>query len=65
MPYYSKVVATYKIEISPHDGESYDIHIVSEGGARQTILGFRSREEAEEWIIVDRARGRINQGPEP
>jgi len=29
----SQLMATYKIEISPHeDGESYDIHIVSELG---------------------------------
>lgn len=55
-------MATYIIEVSKHEnGESYDIHIVSEGGVRQTMLGFRSKEEAEEWIIVDRARGRINQ----
>ena len=58
-------MATYKIEISPHEGaESYDIHIISEGGVRQTMLGFRSKEEAEKWIIVDRLRGRINQGSE-
>jgi hypothetical protein len=48
-------MATYEVSLH-EDGKSY----VSEGGARQTMLGFRSEEEAAAWITVDRLRGRIN-----
>jgi hypothetical protein len=35
------------------EGNVFDIEIAGADGARQTMLGFRSREEAELWIVED------------
>ena len=47
-------MATYLI--SPGMERGFDIKIVSDNGARQTMLGFPTREAAEAWIIEDRRR---------
>jgi len=52
------------------NGNGYLIQVVGDTGARNTMLGFMSRKEAEVWVATDQARGKINQGadlaiPEP
>jgi hypothetical protein len=41
----------YKISKNP-GGNNYDIHVIGAQGTRQTMLGFRTEEEAEAWIIT-------------
>ena len=49
-------------ETSQHPGgDTYDVHVIGAQGTRQTMLGFRTREEAEAWIVTDRERGPINR----
>ena len=49
-------------EISPHPGDnSYDVHVIGAQGTRQTMLGFRTKEEAAAWIVTDQERGPINR----
>jgi hypothetical protein len=50
----------YKITKHP-GGNSYDVHVVGAQGIRQTMLGFRTEEEAEAWIVTDKDRGPINR----
>ena len=45
-------MSTYKIT-ERGAGDGFDIEIAGEDGARQTMLGFSSREEAERWIVED------------
>jgi len=47
-------MATY--EISPEIDRGFNVKIVGDDGARQTMLGFSSREAAEAWIADDRRR---------
>jgi hypothetical protein len=48
-------------EISKHPGgNNYDVHVIGAQGTRQTMLGFRTEEEAEAWIVTDKERGPIN-----
>jgi hypothetical protein len=51
---------TYEISQRP-DGNSYDVHVIGAQGTRQTMLGFRTKEEAEAWIVTDQERGPINR----
>ena len=47
-------------EISKHPGgNSYDVHVIGAQGTRQTMLGFRTKEEAEAWIVTDKERDRL------
>jgi hypothetical protein len=49
-------------KISKHTGgNSYDVHVIDAQGTRQTMLGFRTEEEAEAWIVTDKERGPINR----
>lgn len=49
-------------ETSQHPGgDTYDVHVIGAQGTRQTMLGFRTREEAEAWIVTDQERGPINR----
>ena len=49
-------------ETSQHPGgDTYDVHVIGTQGTRQTMLGFRTREEAEAWIVTDQERGPINR----
>jgi hypothetical protein len=41
------------------DGSGFQIGVAGSDGARQTMLGFTSMEEAEAWILQDR---RLNDG---
>jgi hypothetical protein len=50
----------YKISKHP-GGNNYDIHVIGAQGTRQTMLGFRTEEEAEAWIVTDKERGPINR----
>ena len=47
-------MATYLI--SPGMEHGFDIKIIGDTGARQTMLGFPTREAAELWIAEDRRR---------
>jgi len=48
-------MATYTI--SPgSDQDCFDIAIVGNDGARQTLLGFETRAAAEAWIVEDEGR---------
>ncbi len=44
--------------ISPRTERGFDIKIVGDDGARQTMLGFPTREAAEAWIMEDQRRSR-------
>ena len=44
--------------IARPDGIGYDIGVVSANGARHTMLGFKTRAEAQAWIDVDQAADR-------
>jgi hypothetical protein len=46
-------LGTYRIG-RHKDGSGFDISVVSDNGARQTMLGFKSRRAAEAWIADDR-----------
>jgi len=47
-------MATYLI--APGAEHGFDIKIVGDNGARQTMLGFPTRQAAEAWIADDRRR---------
>ncbi len=47
-------MATYLI--SPGAENGFDIKIVGDTGARQTLLGFPTRKAAEAWVAEDRRR---------
>jgi hypothetical protein len=47
-------MATY--EISSEIDRGFNVKIVGDDGARQTMLGFPTREAAEAWIVDDRRR---------
>jgi len=44
----------YVIAVTTEHG--FDVKVVGDNGARQTILGFPTREAAEAWIVEDRRR---------
>ena len=45
-----------KYEISSEIDRGFNVKIVGDDGARQTMLGFPTREAAEAWIVDDRRR---------
>lgn len=57
---HTKRMATYQI-IPSGDGSGFNIGVAGSNGARQTMLGFTSMEEAEAWIVQDR---RLTDGAE-
>ena len=42
--------------ISVRTERGFDVKIVGDNGARQTMLGFPTREAAEAWILEDQRR---------
>jgi hypothetical protein len=50
-------MGTYTLIARP-DGAGYDIGVVAANGARHTMLGFKTRAEAQAWIAVDQAADR-------
>jgi hypothetical protein len=48
-------MATYTISSATERG-SFDVVIVGNNGARQTVLGFRTYAAAEAWIAEDARR---------
>jgi hypothetical protein len=46
-------MTTYTI-VPAGDGTGFHIGVAGSNGARQTMLGFTSKEEAEAWIIQDK-----------
>lgn len=52
-------MATYMI--SPGTNRGFDVKIVGDDGAQQTLLGFPTQESAEAWIAEDRQKS----GKEP
>jgi hypothetical protein len=47
-------MATYEISCGTDRG--FNVKIVGDDGARQTMLGFPTREAAEAWIVEDQRR---------
>lgn len=47
-------MVTYIISLETSRG--FDVKIVGNDGARQTLLGFPTRQAAEAWIAQDRKR---------
>jgi hypothetical protein len=45
-------MATYTL--IPNAGQTFHVAIVSNDGARQTLLGFETKADAEAWIAQDR-----------
>jgi hypothetical protein len=55
-------MATYTIVPPKRPQQAgYIIQIVGEDGARHTMLGFDSEEQAEEWVAHDRQRDALQQ----
>jgi hypothetical protein len=54
-------MTTYTI-IPNGDGTGFNIRIAGSNGARQTMLGFETKAEAEAWILQDR---RLSAMPAP
>jgi hypothetical protein len=52
-------MATY--EISSEIDRGFNVKIVGDDGARQTMLGFPTREAAEAWIVDDRRRSHVER----
>jgi len=50
-------MAVYTLNLRS-DGDGYDIGVIADNGARHTILGFKTKHEAESWIATDRAASR-------
>ena len=46
-------MTTYTI-VPANDGTGFHIGVAGSNGARQTMLGFTSKEEAEAWITQDK-----------
>jgi hypothetical protein len=44
------------------DGTGFDVHIVTSGGVRQTVLGFVTEPEAQAWIAQDQ---RLSHAADP
>jgi hypothetical protein len=38
------------------DGASFDVSVLSDNGAQQTLLGFKTLKDAEAWVADDRRR---------
>ncbi|HBK06250.1 MAG TPA: hypothetical protein DDZ81_10350 [Acetobacteraceae bacterium] len=47
------------------DGSGFHIGIAGANGARQTMLGFATQEEAEAWITRDKRLTGISPEPAP
>lgn len=47
-------MATYTVTAETA-GTGYQVRIVGTNGAKQTMLGFSTKAEAEAWIVSDRA----------
>ena len=45
-----------KYTILPSRDGGFNIAIVGDDGARQTMLGFKTREAAEAWVVEDHRR---------
>ena len=56
-------MATYTI--SRRDNHSgFEVQVIGDDGAHQTLLGFRTRDEACDWIALDRkATDVVEAGP--
>jgi hypothetical protein len=54
-------MATYTI-IPRTGGDGFDIGLIGENGARQTMLGFATETDAEAWIESDRRLGESDEG---
>lgn len=44
------------------DGTGFDVHVVTNNGARQTMLGFATESEAQVWIAQDQ---RLTRAADP
>lgn len=44
--------------VSDQEGTGFNVEVVSDNGAHQTMMGFASETEAEAWIASDRERDR-------
>jgi hypothetical protein len=48
---------SYSITLHPDGG--FDVEVVSINGAHQTMSGFTTLSEADEWIAADKARDSV------
>ena len=46
-------MATYTVTPSETHRDGFDVQIVGDDGVRQTMLGFKTKADAEAWIIED------------
>jgi hypothetical protein len=49
-------MATYKI-IPRSDGDGFDVEVIGADGVHNTMLGFKTEADAQEWIAQDQLRG--------
>jgi hypothetical protein len=49
-------MATYKI-IPRSDGDGFDVEVIGADGVHNTMLGFKTEADAQEWIAQDQSRG--------
>jgi hypothetical protein len=47
------------------DGTGFDVSVVSDNGARHTMLGFKRRRAAEAWIADDRRGAAADVSDDP
>jgi hypothetical protein len=47
-------MASYIIALRGDGGSGYEIRVVSDTGARHTMLGFATETDAEAWVSEDR-----------
>lgn len=53
-------MSTYTIS-SENERDSFDVMIVGNDGARQTMLGFETKAAAKEWIVEDERRSNAEE----
>jgi hypothetical protein len=46
-------MATYTVTLSEFSSDAFDVQIVGNDGVRQTMLGFKTKADAEAWIVDD------------
>ena len=57
------ILSMAKYEISSGTDRDFNVKIVGNNGARQTMLGFPTREAAEAWILEDQRRSPVEDQP--
>jgi hypothetical protein len=58
-------MTTYTIVPNPNGSSGFAVEVLSVNGIHQTMLGFPTEADAEEWIASDRERDRNAGAPAP